>query len=350
MVCYNPIPAVYSIQEYKDTGKKNLKLVVHQDTKEKRKMTALQYPPNLYQLIHIPCGKCAGCRSDNARMWSLRAYNELQLHDNNCFITLTYNDDNPLVTSDPLCLGNLRYKHFQNFMKRLRKKTGQKIQYLVCGEYGLKDGRAHWHAILFGYDFPDKEPIYISKGFVHYSSRLLDECWSVYVNENFGYYPIGFTDLTTVDIDCCNYVAGYVMKKLPVGEHGLQLYEDSDGDIVELGDRTPPMIRSSRRPALGLNWYKKHGKNACEKGFEYLVSKDRKSHRKIKTPSYYMKKFELDEPELFTKLKEERMKKAIEIQKKNPPDYKELKRQEECHLYKIMKTIKEKVDFFYKKG
>ena len=196
MVCYNPIPAVFSKEEYKRTGKKNLKLVVHQDTEEKRKMTALQYPPNLYELIHIPCGKCVGCRSDNAKMWSIRAYNELQLHDNNCFITLTYNDDNPLVQSDPLCLASLRYKHFQNFMKRLRKKSGAKIQYLVAGEYGLKDGRSHWHAILFGYDFPDKEPVYVSKGFIHYSSKLLDECWSVYVNDDFGYYPIGFTDLT----------------------------------------------------------------------------------------------------------------------------------------------------------
>ena len=170
MVCYNPIPAVFSKEEYKRTGKKNLKLVVHQDTEEKRKMTALQYPPNLYELIHIPCGKCVGCRSDNAKMWSIRAFNELQFHKDNCFITLTYNDDNPLVQSDPYCLCDLRYKHFQDFMKRLRKKTGAKIQYLCCGEYGLKDGRSHWHAILFGYDFPDKEPVYVSKGFVHYSS------------------------------------------------------------------------------------------------------------------------------------------------------------------------------------
>lgn len=348
MVCYNPIPAVYSIKEYKTTGKKNIQLVVHQDTEEKRKMTRLQYPPNLYELIHIPCGKCVGCRSDNAKMWSLRAYNELQLHDKNCFITLTYNDDNPLVQADPLCLGDLRYKHFQNFMKRLRKKTGEKIQYLVCGEYGLKDGRSHWHAILFGYDFPDKVPVYVSKGFTHFSSQLLNECWSIFIDNDFGYYPIGFTDLTTVDIDCCNYVAGYVLKKLPVGEHGLELYEDKYGDIVELGERTPPMVRSSRNPALGLNWYKKFGKNACEKGFEYLVNKNKSGAKRIKTPSYYFKKFELDEPELFTKLKEKRAAKAKEIMLRNPPDYKELKRQEESHLYRITKTIKEKLVQFVK--
>lgn len=184
MVCYHPVPAVYNILEYKRTGKKKLILVVHQDSKQKRELTKLQYPPNIYRLIHIPCGKCAGCRSDNAKMWSLRALNELKLHEKNCFITLTYNDDNPLVNEDPLCLVSLRYKHFQNFMKRLRKKTGDKIQYLMCGEYGSKEGRSHFHAILFGFDFPDKKLVYLSKGYPHYQSELLNECWSVYDKVN----------------------------------------------------------------------------------------------------------------------------------------------------------------------
>jgi hypothetical protein len=39
-------------------------------------------------------------------------------------------------------------RHFQNFIKRLRK-SGHKIRYLVAGEYGEKFGRAHFHAILF---------------------------------------------------------------------------------------------------------------------------------------------------------------------------------------------------------
>lgn len=338
MVCYHPISAVYNIAEYKRTGKKNIQLVVHQDTEQKRKLTKLQYPPNLYKLIHIPCGKCAGCRSDNAKMWSLRAMNELKLHDKNCFITLTYNDDNPLVAQDPLCLVSLRYKHFQNFMKRLRKKTGEKIQFLMCGEYGSLEGRSHFHCILFGYDFPDKQLVYISKGYPHYSSQLLNECWSVYDKVNKIYQPIGFTDLAPVDLDCCNYVSGYVLKKLP---NVLQNPEVIQG--IELVDRCPPMIRSSRKPALGLNWYKQYGKNACEKGFQYVHNEKKGISYKVKTPNYYMKKFELDEPEIYAKVKEEREKKFIEMMKQKPPNYDELERREQSHLYRIIQSVKDKI-------
>lgn len=342
MVCYRPIAAVYNIKEYQKTGKKRLILVVHQDTPEKIKLTKLQYPSSSYKLIHIPCGKCAGCRSDNAKMWSLRAMNELKLHDKNCFITLTYNDDNPLVNSDPLCLVSLRYKHFQNFMKRLRKKTGQKIQYLVCGEYGSKEGRSHFHAILFGYDFPDKELVYISKGYPHFSSQLLNECWSVFDNVNKYYIPIGFTDLAPVDIDCCNYVSGYVLKKLP---GVIEPPEVIPG--VPLAERCPPFIRSSRKPALGYNWYVKYGRNACEKGFEYVHNVKKNISYKVKTPSYYMKKFEIDYPDLYRNVKLIREQKSDELFRLKTPDYEDLRQREEAHLYRIIKSVKDKIKSFF---
>lgn len=39
---------------------------------------------------------------------------------------------------------------FQNFMKRLRKNTGYaKIRYYAVGEYGEKNSRPHYHAIIF---------------------------------------------------------------------------------------------------------------------------------------------------------------------------------------------------------
>lgn len=344
MTCYNPVPAVYNTKEYAKTGKKNIILVVHQDTEEKRKFTKAQYPEPLYKLIYIPCGKCAGCRSDNAKMWSLRAYNEMKMHERNCFITLTYNEDNPLVAKDPLCLVSLRYKHFQNFMKRLRKKLNYPdLQYLVCGEYGTENGRAHWHAILFGIDFSeipnDKELVYVSKGYEHYKSKLLQECWSVYNKEFDTYIPIGYVDLANCDIDCCNYVAGYVLKKLPVG--------CSDPEVlpgIELVDRCPPMVRSSRRPAIGYKWYKEYGKNACEKGFQYVRDKNDKTCFKAKTPQYYFKKFELDYPDLFRNVKQKRDKKAEELAAKNPPNYEELARRELTHLEKIKRSIKKTID------
>ena len=44
--------------------------------------------------ILLPCGQCIGCRLDRSRAWAMRCIHEASLHDENCFITLTYNAEN----------------------------------------------------------------------------------------------------------------------------------------------------------------------------------------------------------------------------------------------------------------
>jgi hypothetical protein len=40
----------------------------------------------------------------------------------------------------------------------LRKKISPlKIRFFHCGEYGDKTRRPHYHALIFGYGFPDKK-------------------------------------------------------------------------------------------------------------------------------------------------------------------------------------------------
>lgn len=60
------------------------------------------------------------------------------------FITLTYH---PKYVPDQ----GVDKKHFQKFMKRLRKKSGDRLRYYAVGEYGTKTGRPHYHAIIFNY-------------------------------------------------------------------------------------------------------------------------------------------------------------------------------------------------------
>ena len=42
--------------------------------------------------------------------------------------------------------------------KRLRDRVGYgRFRFYACGEYGETTNRPHYHAILFNYDFPDKQ-------------------------------------------------------------------------------------------------------------------------------------------------------------------------------------------------
>ena len=70
---------------------------------------------NVIQEFHVPCGCCIGCRQERARQWAVRCVHEAMLYEENCVVTLTYNDDH-------LPDGNsLDYFEFQRFIKRLRE-------------------------------------------------------------------------------------------------------------------------------------------------------------------------------------------------------------------------------------
>ena len=157
--------------------------------------------------FQLPCGKCAECLLERARDWSIRCTHEAKMHTQNAFITLTYADEH--LPAD----GKLKYLDFQLFMKRLRKHCGKEISYFMCGEYGEKTARPHYHACIFGYDFDDKKKIR--------ENALGDEIWnSEKLTELWG---LGHTEIGSVTQQYAGYVARYVLKKQnPEAPQGFQ--------------------------------------------------------------------------------------------------------------------------------
>lgn len=108
--------------------------------------------------IQVPCGQCIGCRLERSRQWAIRCVHEAYGSEDNAFITLTIGPwckwPNPLKEDFTVSLNK---SIFQKFMKRLRKAISpKKVRFFHCGEYGEQNQRPHYHACLFGYDFPDK--------------------------------------------------------------------------------------------------------------------------------------------------------------------------------------------------
>jgi len=61
-------------------------------------------------------------------------------------------------------------------MKRLRFHMGP-TRFFMCGEYGEENFRPHFHALLFGREFPDRKHLQkLSTGDILYSSQSSRIC------------------------------------------------------------------------------------------------------------------------------------------------------------------------------
>ena len=215
--------------------------------------------------LKLPCGKCTECITLRAYEWGLRARHEISLHDDNCFLTLTYDNDNlpsHFVMKDP----------FQKFMKRLRKLAKKKLRYMVSHEYGTKTLRPHHHCIIFGYSPSNQQLLRYSKsGHPLYTSDEIQKCW------NKGNHSIGEANEKTA-----YYIASYALKGK---DHDLM---DSNGTIHSVSDS----FDCSKRPAIGLEYFKANYKQLVDSG-QIL-------------PRYYQKKLEQLHPDVFDEYQQEK--------------------------------------------
>lgn len=232
--------------------------------------------------IDLPCGQCIGCRLERSRQWAVRCCHEAQLYKDNCFITLTYNDKYiPIDRS-------LDVSVFQKFMKRLRFKYGEGIRFFHCGEYGELNGRPHYHACLFNFDFPDKKLWKISNNNRLYVSKSLDELWG------FGFCTIG-----DVTFESAAYVARYIMKKI-TGDAAEQHYEYIDQTTGEIFQRKPEYTTMSRRPGIGKGFFDQFSTDIFP--HDYVVI----NGKKIRPPKYYDGLLEFTRPYEFDLVKDHR--------------------------------------------
>lgn len=189
--------------------------------------------------IIVGCGKCAACIGMRAAQMTLKCNLESQAHRYCYFITLTYDEVHlPVMHPVPIAgtngqehyfistckrlkergkliatsviskrqinelykkIGNpegipyLSVREAQLFIKRLRKNiekcTNEKIRYFLCGEYGGKHLRPHYHILVWFSREETKQSL----------GNLVNQSWQ-----------FGRTDSQLVTKSASSYVASYV--------------------------------------------------------------------------------------------------------------------------------------------
>lgn len=179
----------------------------------------IRYKPRYFNSYTVPCGKCPACLRRKQNDWAIRI-----LYESKCykcptlFVTLTYSEGNlpigdecfTLDKSDPI-------KFIHNVRQSLTRKFGKdypKIRYFLCGEYGDRFNRPHYHCCIFGLDMALAD-----------CTRFFESIWNK-----------GFVTVDTLTPQRAKYVAKYCVKP-----HDPELYKGCQ----------PPFALMSRMPAIG---------------------------------------------------------------------------------------------------
>lgn len=289
-MCKHPLKG-FPIGIWPDSGKPKYKIVsyntdfVRFDGDRWHALQGVPFGDYVSDFIEIPCGQCIECRLQYARDWANRCMLEAQYHDENWFLTLTYDDDHlpdrhELVNCEtgeivPSPIVSLDKDELSAFMKRLRKNTGQKIRFFGCGEYGDETHRPHYHVIIFGLHLNDLK-IYKTnfRGEILYNSPIIDKAWQ----------QRGHAVLAECSWDTCCYVARYVTKKLK--GKSSEIYED-------LGIY-PPFVRMSRDPGIARYYYDDNKDKIYD--YDKILLSTSVGGRSFKPPRYYDKLYDVEYP------------------------------------------------------
>lgn len=275
MPCYHPITAYRSKEGKNQRGK--IPLVFSENKGEGLS-------------LKIPCGRCIGCRLERSRQWAIRCMHEASLHEDNYFITLTYDDENlerkcGIYDEEIKCVRqySLNKREFQLFVKRLRKEFGNGIKYYHCGEYGGKTGRPHHHACMFGLKIKDLTVYKRTEGLTLYNSEVLRRIWSN-----------GNVIIGSVTFESAAYVAKYISKKIT----GAAAQDYYDGIEPEYST----MSRGGRKgKGLASGYF--------EKNKEQIMFYDEiilRGGLKLRPPKYYDSLYAQHHPEHMEEIKQQR--------------------------------------------
>lgn len=241
------------------------------------------------------CGKCTECHNRYIQHWVFRLQRQQYVTPQCIFLTLTYNYEYLPMNKGKFTLDK---RHPQLFLKSLRKKfPHHPIKYVLCGEYGTKFGRPHYHAIMFGLTAENYNEIKAcwGKGDIHIGTVTPSS-----IAYTFKYAVKG--DLTIFDI---RQTKPYIVMSKGIG---LDWAFDVVGYRETRG--SSPRVNKSTGEVTTVNWVRRTAIKKAKPHFQQklntllsmpyyvLPTTDGKGTVKMSIPKFYLRTANYDTAEL----------------------------------------------------
>lgn len=245
----------------------------------------------------LDCKECIGCQRKYSADWAARIVHESQCHEQNCFLTLTYRDE------DLPHRGQLVPAHLRQFIKDLRNyyrgERSRLIRYFGVGEYGGRTWRPHYHLCGFGFMFDDLVGAGQSNtGHSRFTSRTLDSIWGR-----------GNTMIGNLDPGTAAYTAGYCIKKLRDVASGGERYKRFDPLLQQWYRLVPEFSQKSTHPGIGRLFLDRFWSDVFPG--DTVVTLTPHGAQERRAPEYYMRVLRERDEALYLDLKERRREAAF---------------------------------------
>lgn len=197
------------------------------------------------------CRSCDACIATRRAGWIARAMMEKAQWPHTLCIALTYSDDTP-ENRDAARM--FAYADVRAFLKRLNaacnyESRGSRLRFICAGEQGDRNGRCHWHLILYS-DLDLTQIGVFTKGGKRLQNR--EEMLTKGKNKirlNWSTWGKGFVTLQEPDEGGMAYVLSYCLKDQFTAEKSHGTMRETKVENFATG-----LFRMSKRPAIGESW------------------------------------------------------------------------------------------------
>lgn len=216
--------------------------------------------------VTFACGGCNACVATKRRSWIARAMAEKAMHPETLCVTLTYADDTQFRRDGAAMF---RYADVRLFLASLRRQieyhTGQTglVRFLCAGEQGSRNGRCHWHIILFSEvdlttvgEFSDHGRKCTERSDIvspEDSKEILRRSWTM--------WPHGYVAVQEPDEFGMSYVLAYAVKDQFSAKKSQSTMREHKAEAFATG-----MFRMSKYPPIGQQYLDERIYSLYERG------------------------------------------------------------------------------------